>query len=62
MSLVGAIFVPFPPKTGTNMLHPLSPPIVEHVLTGGCSEGLGAFRFFFKYHHDAGTPKQNKNI
>ena len=23
MSPVGAIFVPFPPKTGTNMLHPL---------------------------------------
>ena len=22
MSPVGAIFVPFPPKTGTNMLHP----------------------------------------
>ena len=22
MSAVGAIFVPFPPKTGTNMLHP----------------------------------------
>ena len=29
MSPVGAIFVPFPPKSGTNMLHPLSPPIVE---------------------------------
>ena len=25
MSPVGAIFVPFPPKTGTNMLHPLPP-------------------------------------
>ena len=25
---VGTIFVPFPPKTGTNMLHPLPPPIV----------------------------------
>ena len=25
MSPVGAIFVPFPPKTGTNVLHPLSP-------------------------------------
>ena len=27
---VGAIFVPFPTKTGTNLLHPL-PPIVELV-------------------------------
>ena len=26
MSPVGAIFVPFPPKTGTNMLHPRPPP------------------------------------
>ena len=25
MSPVGSIFVPFPPKTGTNMLHPLPP-------------------------------------
>ena len=25
MSSVGAIFVPSPPKTGTNLLHPLSP-------------------------------------
>ena len=32
MSPVGAIFVPFPPKTGTNMLHPRPPPIVELVL------------------------------
>ena len=31
MSPVEAIFVPFPPKTGTNMLHPLPPPIVELV-------------------------------
>ena len=31
MSPVGTIFVPFPPKTGTNMLHPLHPPIVELV-------------------------------
>ena len=31
MSPVGAIFVPFPPKMGTNMLHPLPPPIVELV-------------------------------
>ena len=26
MSPVGAIFVPFPPKTGTNLLHPRPPP------------------------------------
>ena len=26
MSPVGAIFVPFPPETGTNMLHPRPPP------------------------------------
>ena len=32
MSPVGAIFVPFAPKTGTNMLHPRSPSIVELVL------------------------------
>ena len=34
MSPVGAIFVPFPPRTGTKMLHPRPPPppIVERVL------------------------------
>ena len=31
VSPVGAIFVPFPPKTGTNMLHPRPPSIVELV-------------------------------
>ena len=31
MSPVGAIFVPFSLKTGTNMLHPPPPPIVELV-------------------------------
>ena len=31
MSPVGAIFVPFPTKTGTNLLHPLPAPIVELV-------------------------------
>ena len=30
MSPVGAIFIPFPPKTGTKLL-PLPPPIVERV-------------------------------
>ena len=29
---VGAIFEPFPPKTGTNLLHPRPSPIVERVL------------------------------
>ena len=28
MSPAGAIFVPFPPKTGTNMLHPRPPPLI----------------------------------
>ena len=32
MSPVGSIFVPSPPKTGTNSLHPLSPPIVGRVV------------------------------
>ena len=32
MSSVGAIFVPFPPKTGTNMLHPRPPALVELVI------------------------------
>ena len=37
MSPVGAIFVSFPPKTGTNMLHPRPPPkslnwSVEHAV------------------------------
>ena len=33
MSPVGDIFVPFPPKTGTNLLHPRpSLPIVERVV------------------------------
>ena len=31
MSPVGAIFMPFPHKTGTNMLHPRPPLIVELV-------------------------------
>ena len=35
MSPLRAIFVPFPPKTRTNLLHPLPPPpIVERVV--GC--------------------------
>ena len=32
MSPVGAIFVPFPLKTGTKLLHPLPPSIVERVI------------------------------
>ena len=31
MSPVGAIFVPFPPKTGGKLLHPRPSPIVERV-------------------------------
>ena len=31
MSPVETIFVPFPPNTGTNLLHPRPPPIVERV-------------------------------
>ena len=35
MSPLGAIFVPFPPKTGTSLLHPPPPPpTVERVV--GC--------------------------
>ena len=34
MSPVGAIFVLSPPKTGTNLLHPRPPPIVERVALG----------------------------
>ena len=34
MSPVGAIFVPSPPKTGTDLLHPRHPPIVERVISG----------------------------
>ena len=33
MSPVGAVFVPFPPKTRTNLLHPRPPPIVERVVS-----------------------------
>ena len=29
---VGAIFVPFPLKTGTHLLHPLPPSIVERIM------------------------------
>ena len=36
---VGAIFVPFPPKTGTNMLHPRPPAIVELVYPQAKSPG-----------------------
>ena len=39
MSPVGAIFVPFPPKTGTNLLHPSPPPFVERV-----GEAFAAYR------------------
>ena len=41
MSPVGAIFVPFPPKTGTNMLHPRPPAIVELVSCGCSNKGVG---------------------
>ena len=40
MSPVGTIFVPFPPKTGTNIYIPAPPPIVELV---ELSLGLGDF-------------------
>ena len=33
MSPVGAIFVPFPLETGTNLLHLRPPPVVERVST-----------------------------
>ena len=34
MSPVGAIFVPFPPKTGTNTLHPRHPQSLDWSLVG----------------------------
>ena len=42
---VGAIFVPFPPKTGTKLLHPRPPPpIVERIpmTYSGLNEEMGA--------------------
>ena len=42
MSPVGAIFVPFTPKTGTNLLHP-HPPIFERVFSEHEGETQGAF-------------------
>ena len=32
--------MPFPPKTGTNMLHPLPPPIVELVVITGIVDSM----------------------
>ena len=43
MSPVGAIFVSFPPKTGTNMLHPRSPSIVELVREQSFLYSLGNY-------------------
>ena len=40
MSPVGAIFVPFTPKTGTNMIHPRPPAIVELVVSAQYNGGL----------------------
>ena len=37
---VGAIFVPFPLKTGTHLLHPLPPSIVERIFTYARGSGL----------------------
>ena len=49
MSPVGAIFVPFPPETGKEMLHPRPPPpIVEWVrLIIAFGYGKMFFRLFF---------------
>ena len=41
MSPVGAIFVPFPPKTGTNMLHYLPPQSLNLFLTKFSLSNLG---------------------
>ena len=56
MSPVGAIFIPSPPNTGTNLLHPLSPPIVGRVtqqkdllvrIENDYMNVRGAFSFFY---------------
>ena len=48
MSPVGAIFVPFPPKTGTNMLHPLPP---KSLNLSDDRAGLRGYVQFNKYTH-----------
>ena len=58
MSPVGAIFVPFPPKTGTKLLHPHAPQSLNG--SGGCPEDLNAFRFFFEIHTHAYILTLNK--
>ena len=45
MSPVGAIFVPFPLKTGTKLLHPLPPSIVERVSNAASRGALLYFVF-----------------
>ena len=47
MSPVGAIFVPFSLKTGTNLLHPLPLSIVERVVRLDSQEPLQFRHFFF---------------
>ena len=51
MSPVGAVFVPFPPKPGTNMLHTLPPPIVElvYVSSKTCEKNAVSFRHIFTF-------------
>ena len=51
MSLVGAIFVPFPSKTGTNMLHPLPPQSLNLSFDGCSRKALRAA------HREMGTVK-----
>ena len=47
---VGAIFVPFPPKTGTNLLHPRPlPPIVEQLPVGNYLHDLDVYNLCCSY-------------
>ena len=43
MSPVAAVFVPSPLKTGTKLLHPLLPSIVERVSSGYLHRGKGEY-------------------
>ena len=67
MSPVGAIFMPFPSKTGTNMLHPRPPPIGELVKrftgirlvdqTGANARKFGSYLSFFNSADRRGTER-----
>ena len=58
MSPVGAIFVPFPLKTGTNLLHPLPLSIVERVFRGNCEPPT---QYIYIYINKKKKEKEKKN-